>query len=189
MSDFLSLEEIRKTFVERRVSMDEKKIDEVLGFSSRRDKILSLFSIRYKPMKKLINEGILICSYVYKISYLFNGNSNYKKCWVLFSPNEKYEENPSEYSKIAAKLEYFLNSKNKKHNKLIKKIKNSENDFGLLELPFDIFEEKLFLSTIYVKEKVNPNLNLGINLCLLNRKVSKNIIFLPEVFYSHQPQS
>ena len=189
MSDFLSLDEIRKTFVERRVSMDEKKIDEALGFGSRRDKILSLFSIRYKPMKKLINEGILIYSYAYKISYLFNGNSNYKKCWVLFSPNVKYEENPSEYSKIAAKLDYFLNSKNKKHKKLIKKINNSENDFKLLELPFDIFEEKLFLSTIYVKEKVNPNLNLGINLCLLNRKVSKNIIFLPEVFYSHQPQS
>lgn len=189
MNEFLSLEEVRKTFVERRSLMDEKKIDEVLGFSSRRDKILSLFSIRYKPMKKLINDGILIYSFVYKISYLFNGNSNYKKCWVLFSPNLKYEENPSEYSKIAAKLEYFLNSKDKKHKKIIKKLNNSENDFKLLELPFDIFEEKLFLSTIYVKEKVNPNLDLGINLCLLNRKVSKNIIFLPEVFYSHQPQS
>ena len=62
MNEFLSLEEVRKTFVERRSLMDEKKIDEVLGFSSRRDKILSLFSIRYKPMKRLINDGILIYS-------------------------------------------------------------------------------------------------------------------------------
>ena len=47
MNEFLSLEEVRKTFVERRSLMDEKKIDEVLGFSSKRDKILSLFSVSF----------------------------------------------------------------------------------------------------------------------------------------------
>lgn len=189
MSEYKNLDEIREEFVKSRSSMSKEQIDESIGFKNKKDKILSLFSIRYKPSRKLIDEGILVYTYIYKNSFYINGNSNYFRSYVLFSPDTKYEENPAFYSKIAAKLEDFLNSNNKKYNKLIRNLNSDVHEFKLDLLPIEIFEEKVFISTIYTKEKVNPNLRVGVNLCLLNRKVSKNIILLPEVFYSHQPQA
>ena len=186
MEKFENLNVVREKFVSIRSAMDEKQIDDALGFKTKKDKILSLFSIRYKPSKKLLNEGVLVYVYIYKMNYFLHGNSNYYKSWILFSPSLKFEENPTSYRKIAAELEYFLKSKNKKYKKIIRHLLNKENDFKLLELPFEIFNEKVFISTIYTKEKVNPSLNLGVNLCLLNRKGSKNIIFLPEICYSQK---
>ena len=61
-------------------------------------------------------------------------------------------------------------------------MENNENDFSFLELPFEYFKEKVFVSTIYTKEKVNPSLKVGVNICLLNRKVSKNIILFKAYF-------
>ena len=183
MSEIINLSEVRNQFVKKRSEMNDKQIDAILGFDSRKDKILSLFSIRYRPAKKLINEGVLVYVYIYKISYFLNNNSNYFKSWVLFSPSLKYEENPAEYRKISAKLDYFFKSHDKKYKKIIRQLENNENDFSLFELPFDYFKEKVFVSTIYTKEKVNPTLKVGVNICLLNRKISKNIIFLPEKFY------
>ena len=182
MSEIINLSKVRNQFVKKRSVMNDKQIDKSLGFDSRKDKVLSLFSIRYRPAKKLINEGVLVYVYIYKISYFLNNNSNYFKSWVLFSPSLKYEENPAEYRKISAELDYFLKSHDKKFKKIIRQLENNENDFSLLELPFEYFKEKVFVSTIYTKEKVNPSLKVGVNICLLNRKVSKNIIFLPEKF-------
>ena len=182
--NYKNLDLIREQFIKIRSSLSEKELEKALGFETKKDKILSLFSIRYKASKKLINDGVLIYTYIYKSDFYINGNGNFYKSWILFCPDIKYENDPSLYSKIAAKLNYFLKTHPKKYNLLVKKLTNYENDFSLLELPKEVFEEKVFLSTCYTKEKVNPNLSLGVNVCLLNRKSTNKTMILPEYFMS-----
>ena len=182
MINYKSLEEHKNTYIEKRIKTSSNELEKICGFNSKKDKILSLFSIRMKDYKKLINSGVLVFGYTYKTQYFLNKNSNFYKTWILYSPFEKYETNPELYSKIAAELNYFLENPPKKHKNLVKKLNNSDNDFAYKELPRDIFKEPIFISTIYVKESVNPSINVGVNLILINRKDTKKIVYLPEYF-------
>ena len=183
MINYKKLEIIQKEFEEIKNSMDEKTLEKALGFGTKKDKILSLFSITCKASKKLINDSSLVYGFVYKNDYYLNGNSNYFKSWILYSPSVKYEENPSKYSKIAAKLHYFLENPPKKYKHLSTKLLNNDNDFSLLELPKDVFGDKFFVFTTYQKEKVNPSLKVGVQVCLINQKFSKKFLILPEIFF------
>lgn len=179
MNNYMPLEIVKKEFLNKIKTLSKEELDIALGFGTKKDKILSLFSIRYKDVIKLVNEGILIYALIYKTEFYLNGNSNFFKSWILFSPTLKFEENPDEYLKFAAKLNYFLENTPKKYKKLAKKITNKDNDFSFFELPKEYFEERILLSTSYSKETITPDLVPGITCCLMNRKLSKKIIILP----------
>ena len=63
---------------------------------------------------------------------------------------------------------------------MVKKLLNNENEFNFIELPNDVFGEPVFISTTFVKQKTNPNLNIGIVGIMINRKISNKIMIVPE---------
>ena len=180
MINYKSIKTLEESINKIKENYSKEEIDKLLGFNSKKEKILSLFSIRYKTCKKLFEKGSVVYGYIYKIEYNFNKQFNYYKTWILISLSSKYDENPSEYSKIAAELNYFLENPPKKHKHLVAKLKNNENEFLFQELPKDIFNDNVFISTSFVKEKTNPNLNIGIVGILINRKISKQLLIIPE---------
>ena len=167
------LKQIKETYT-------KEEVDNFLGFNSKKDKFLALYSIRYKTSKKLFYNGSLTYGYIYKMQYFLNTKLNYFKSWVIYSPLSKYEENPELYLKIAAELNYFLENTTKKHKHLVKKLLNNENEFNFIELPNDVFGEPVFISTTFVTQKTNPNLNIGITGIMINRKISNKIMIMPE---------
>jgi hypothetical protein len=180
MINYKSIAEYQEKIKNIKETYTKEQVDNFLGFTSKKEKIFSLYSIRYKTTNKLLYKGVLTYGYIYKIQYFYNAAFNYFKAWILFSPSSKYEENPKLYSKIAAKLNYFLENPPKKYKHLTKQLLNNENEFSFKELPRDEFNDPIFISTIFIKEKTNPNLNIGINGVMLNRQIAKQILVVPE---------
>lgn len=179
----IELDEINKKYKEKLLSLTKEEIDDVLGFKSKKDRILQFYSINYKSSVKLIKEGILTICYTYKTMQENPRDFNYVKTWVLFCPSSNFEKDLNKYKRIYEQFCTFINTKNTKFKRVIKKIKNVENDFSFFKLPGELFDNNLvYLSTIYYKKHCNSSLNVGLNYILLNQKQSKRIIYLPEYF-------
>lgn len=176
MSEF-NIEEKYKNYREKYEKFDKNELYNLLGFNKRITRLIPINGISFKVYKKLLDNGTLDYCYTYKIEIEDKSNFEYAKTYILYSPTCKNED---DYKKIYNKFNEFLKTNNKKYKKLIKKINNNENDFEFLKLPIEVFDEIVFLSTIYYKKHCNSSINNGINPILFNQRITKKIIYLPD---------
>lgn len=132
----------------------------------------------FNKADKLFLESSIQLGYVYK-TFDERDDNKYGKCWILYSPLEEYEKDPSLYRKVLQNLDILMESKKKE--KFYKGLKLLENDYYFQDLEFEPAKSDLVtLSTCYYNKKVNRFIIPGLNYILFNRKISKHILLVPE---------
>lgn len=176
MEDF-NLEKLYKTYIDKYKKFNKNELYNILGFNKNILRLIPINGISFRIYKKLLENPTIDYCYTYKIEIEDKSEYRYAKSYILYSPSCK---NDDDYKIIYKKFNDFLESKDRKYKKLIKKINNNENDFDLLKLPMEYFNKKIFLSTVYFKKDCNSQLKTGINIILFNQRLSRKIIYLPD---------
>lgn len=181
------LQEIRRNFEQKKLFFT----DEDHKFNTSRNywqgMIHGVFTRAYHKRKDLFIRGHIIYGMSIK-SYLTGDAPNHDySTWVIFSPQIAFEENPLKYYEIADKLNAFLDRKpNNATEQRLKMILEGElSEPQYFELPSDLTNGSLvFLSGCFVRTRHSPSFRLGINLIIIEKTVSKEIVYLPERYFS-----
>ncbi len=187
--DYQSLLEATNTswFLKRNSLTKEDK-----AFLSNRDtfrhRLLGILSSDYVKRKDLIAHGDIVYAYVFK-----EWTNEARKeifdypTWLYFSPSKSLNDNPLRLKGISAKTSQPstsdpLTKEDKKFNKLL-----TENlsDCSYFEVPGSYTGGQLvYLSIVYARLNQIPDFHLGLNLIIANASISKEVIFLPERYWT-----
>lgn len=136
----------------------------------------------------LIKSGQLLPGYVFR-SWSGNGsNKNYHPFWVLFSPSSKVFENPSILRDIAHTINNLGDFGGAVLNKKFIKLLNEPlSDASYFLVPEELTNGKLvYVSIVYLPPMVGEKLVFGYNPFIINKEISNEIIFLPDIFWDEE---
>ena len=136
---------------------------------------------------ELIKKGYIVFGLVFSSSYI--NNSNLIRTRIIFSPSYELADNKEEMLAIADKINEWVDSVNfkkltMKEKKLYQAIISDEEEPNYIQIPESIIGNKLvYLSLIFVNKDDFLN---GMVPIIINRKISKEILLVPQAMYSNE---
>lgn len=165
--------------------MGRKERAFLAGKDSFRGRLLGIFSASYYQRERLIAKGEVIYGYAFR-DYEEGDNRDFTyPTWVLFSPASAIDDDPAPLAEAAERLLAYCAADNGRKDKLCRAVKDDWAEPQYVELPKELTQGRLvYLSMVNVRTKANPSFRLGLNLLLANRKASKEVIYLPERYWT-----
>ncbi|MDD5885002.1 MAG: hypothetical protein PUC66_03035 [Erysipelotrichaceae bacterium] len=152
-----------------------------------RHKRIGIFTKEYHSRNELIRHGEIVYGYVFQDwSNDLKGEMD-PLTWVLFSPEAKYRKDPTKFQKIAGNLLSFCRKEdvNRKEKRLQKQLKEPLSEAAYVLLPPSLAENDV----VYLSIEPRPlsffsDFRFGINLFFMARTISKEILYLPERYWT-----
>lgn len=182
----LQIANIRSEFAKKRDAFDKSDRAFLAGKDSMKGKLLGMFSSAYYHREKLIDNADVVYGYAFR-GYEAEGDREFSyPTWVLFSLSSKFDENPLLLAGAAKELLAYCERQTKrKKDKLYYATKDDWGEPKYVELPQELTHGSLiFLSMVTVRTGANPHFHLGLNLLLADKKSSKEVLYLPERYWS-----
>lgn len=183
------LNKINEEFNKKRLLFTKEEMNYNSGRNTRSGFLHGIFSSSYWHRDRLIKNGSIIYGWTFK-SYMndFTGTKGYPT-WVLFSPSSCFQQDPSLYEKIYDKTKEILMTKPKtkkeKHLKSILENNLDEPTYFEIPEPYNL-GYLCFISVCYVRPYHFSNFHLGVNLIISALEISKEIVYLPQQYWSEE---
>jgi hypothetical protein len=189
--DFSSvLSSLNTTWLTRRGSFSDGEIAHLAYQDTFRHKMLGFMTRVYYQRKKLIQQSEIFYAYVFQeYNYDENQRQNGGATWLVFSPSKEVNDHPEILKKIAANLQQLkvkepINGEEKALKKLLVEPLSETSYCELIPTMSD--NEYAFLSIVDLHKELLPSFHLGLNLVLANKSVSKEVLYLPEAYFSQE---
>lgn len=171
------------------LNSEEKK--HLLDKDTPRGRMFGFLTMSYYKRLKLFEEGTFTYAYCFKTWNNSYGSDRPYPVWFIFSPESYFNKNRNELEKIAAKLGKFVKDfdckKDKKHKKLFTMLNEYLSEPNYIELPFEFTDNHLiYLHVTYLRPLQNPHFNLGYNVVVFSKGISKEVLFVPEMFWNKE---
>lgn len=182
---------LRKTISDKRDSLvfnlSDTELKSLFGGKTIKEKMINFFTLKRSKRLELIKKGYIVFGLVFSSSYI--NNSNLIRTRIIFSPSYELADNKEEMLAIADKINEWVDSVNfkkltMKEKKLYQSIISDEEEPNYIQIPESIIGNKLvYLSLIFVNKDDFLN---GMVPIIINRKISKEILLVPQAMYSNE---
>lgn len=182
---------LRKTISDKRDSLvfnlSDSELKSLFGGKTIKEKMINFFTLKRSKRLELIKKGYIVFGLVFSSSYI--NNSNLIRTRIIFSPSYELADNKEEMLAIADKINEWVDSVNfkkltMKEKKLYQAIISDEEEPNYIQIPESIIGNKLvYLSLIFVNKDDFLN---GMVPIIINRKISKEILLVPQAMYSNE---
>lgn len=182
---------LRKTISDKRDSLvfnlSDTELKSLFGGKTIKEKMINFFTLKRSKRLELIKKGYIVFGLVFSSSYI--NNSNLIRTRIIFSPSYELADNKGEMLAIADKINEWVDSVNfkkltMKEKKLYQAIISDEEEPNYIQIPEYIIGNKLvYLSLIFVNKDDFLN---GMVPIIINRKISKEILLVPQAMYSNE---
>lgn len=182
---------LRKTISDKRDSLvfnlSDSELKSLFSGKTIKEKMINFFTLKRSKRLELIKKGYIVFGLVFSSSYI--NNSNLIRTRIIFSPSYELADNKEEMLAIADKINEWIDSVNfkkltMKEKKLYQAIISDEEEPNYIQIPEYIIGNKLvYLSLIFVNKDDFLN---GMVLIIINRKISKEILLVPQAMYSNE---
>lgn len=181
----------RKTISDKRDSLvfnlSDSELKSLFSGKTIKEKMINFFTMKGSKRLELIKKGYIVFGLVFSSSYI--NNSNLIRTRIIFSPSYELADNKEEMLAIADKINEWVDSVNfkkltMKEKKLYQAIISNEEEPNYIQIPESIIGNKLvYLSLIFVNKDDFLN---GMVPIIINRKISKEILLVPQAMYSNE---
>lgn len=181
----------RKTISDKRDSLvfnlSDSELKSLFSGKTIKEKMINFFTLKRSKRLELIKKGYIVFGLVFSSSYI--NNSNLIRTRIIFSPSYELADNKEEMLAIADKINEWVDSVNfkkltMKEKKLYQAIISDEEEPNYIQIPESIIGNKLvYLSLIFVNKDDFLN---GMVPIIINRKISKEILLVPQAMYSNE---
>lgn len=181
----------RKTISDKRDSLvfnlSDSELKSLFSGKTIKEKMINFFTLKRSKRLELIKKGYIVFGLVFSSSYI--NNSNLIRTRIIFSPSYELADNKEEMLAIADKINEWIDSVNfkkltMKEKKLYQAIISDEEEPNYIQIPESIIGNKLiYLSLIFVNKDEFLN---GMVPIIINRKISKEILLVPQAMYSNE---
>ncbi len=182
---------LRKTISDKRDSLvfnlSDSELKSLFSGKTIKEKMINFFTLKRSKRLELIKKGYIVFGLVFSSSYI--NNSNLIRTRIIFSPSYELADNKEEMLAIADKINEWVDSVNfkkltMKEKKLYQAIISDEEEPNYIQIPESIIGNKLvYLSLIFVNKDDFLN---GMVPIIINRKISKEILLVPQAMYSNE---
>lgn len=182
---------LRKTISDKRDSLvfnlSDSELKSLFSGKTIKEKMINFFTLKKSKRLELIKKGYIVFGLVFSSSYI--NNSNLIRTRIIFSPSYELADNKEEMLAIADKINEWVDSVNfkkltMKEKKLYQAIISDEEEPNYIQIPESIIGNKLvYLSLIFVNKDDFLN---GMVPIIINRKISKEILLVPQAMYSNE---
>lgn len=182
---------LRKTISDKRDSLvfnlSDSELKSLFSGKTIKEKMINFFTLKGSKRLELIKKGYIVFGLVFSSSYI--NNSNLIRTRIIFSPSYELADNKEEILAIADKINEWVNSVNfknltMKEKKLYQALISDEEEPNYIQIPESIIGNKLvYLSLIFVNKDDFLN---GMVPIIINRKISKEILLVPQAMYSNE---
>lgn len=182
---------LRKTISDKRDSLvfnlSDTELKSLFGGKTIKEKMINFFTLKRSKRLELIKKGYIVFGLVFSSSYI--NNSNLIRTRIIFSPSYELADNKEEMLAIADKINEWVDSVNfkkltMKEKKLYQAIISDEEEPNYIQIHESIIGNKLvYLSLIFVNKDDFLN---GMVPIIINRKISKEILLVPQAMYSNE---
>lgn len=182
---------LRKTISDKRDSLvfnlSDSELKSLFSGKTIKEKMINFFTLKRSKRLELIKKGYIVFGLVFSSSYI--NNSNLIRTRIIFSPSYELADNKEEMLAIADKINEWVNSVNfknltMKEKKLYQALISDEEEPNYIQIPESIIGNKLiYLSLIFVNKDEFLN---GMVPIIINRKISKEILLVPQAMYSNE---
>ena len=182
---------LRKTISDKRDSLvfnlSDSELKSLFSGKTIKEKMINFFTLKRSKRLELIKKGYIVFGLVFSSSYI--NNSNLIRTRIIFSPSYELADNKEEMLAIADKINEWVDSVNfkkltMKEKKLYQAIISDEEEPNYIQIPESIIGNKLvYLSLIFVN---NDDFLNGMVPIIINRKISKEILLVPQAMYSNE---
>lgn len=182
---------LRKTISDKRDSLvfnlSDSELKSLFSGKTIKEKMINFFTLKGSKRLELIKKGYIVFGLVFSSSYI--NNSNLIRTRIIFSPSYELADNKEEMLAIADKINEWVNSVNfknltMKEKKLYQALISDEEEPNYIQIPESIIGNKLiYLSLIFVNKDEFLN---GMVPIIINRKISKEILLVPQAMYSNE---
>lgn len=181
----------RKTISDKRDSLvfnlSDSELKSLFSGKTIKEKMINFFTLKGSKRLELIKKGYIVFGLVFSSSYI--NNSNLIRTRIIFSPSYELADNKEEMLAIADKINEWVNSVNlkkltMKEKKLYQALISDEEEPNYIQIPEYIIGNKLvYLSLVFVNKDDFLN---GMVPIIINRKISKEILLVPQAMYSNE---
>ena len=182
---------LRKTISDKRDSLvfnlSDSELKSLFSGKTLKEKMINFFTLKGSKRLELIKKGYIVFGLVFSSSYI--NNSNLIRTRIIFSPSYELADNKEEMLAIADKINEWVDSVNlkkltMKEKKLYQALISDEEEPNYIQIPESIIGNKLiYLSLIFVNKDEFLN---GMVPIIINRKISKEILLVPQAMYSNE---
>ena len=182
---------LRKTISDKRDSLvfnlSDSELKSLFSGKTIKEKMINFFTLKRSKRLELIKKGYIVFGLVFSSSYI--NNSNLIRTRIIFSPSYELADNKEEMLAIADKINEWVDSVNfkkltMKEKKLYQAIISDEEEPNYIQIPEYIIGNKLvYLSLVFVNTDDIIN---GMVPIIINRKISKEILLVPQAMYSNE---
>lgn len=182
---------LRKTISDKRDSLvfnlSDSELKSLFSGKTIKEKMINFFTLKGSKRLELIKKGYIVFGLVFSSSYI--NNSNLIRTRIIFSPSYELADNKEEMLAIADKINEWVDSVNfkkltMKEKKLYQAIISDEEEPNYIQIPESIIGNKLvYLSLVFVNKDDFLN---GMVPIIINRKISKEILLVPQAMYSNE---
>ena len=182
---------LRKTISDKRDSLvfnlSDSELKSLFSGKTIKEKMINFFTLKRSKRLELIKKGYIVFGLVFSSSYI--NNSNLIRTRIIFSPSYELADNKEEMLAIADKINEWVDSVNfkkltMKEKKLYQAIISDEEEPNYIQIPESIIGNKfVYLSLIFVNKDDFLN---GMVPVIINRKISKEILLVPQAMYSNE---
>ncbi len=181
----------RKTISDKRDSLvfnlSDSELKSLFSGKTIKEKMINFFTLKRSKRLELIKKGYIVFGLVFSSSYI--NNSNLIRTRIIFSPSYELADNKEEMLAIADKINEWVDSVNlkkltMKEKKLYQALISDEEEPNYIQIPESIIGNKLiYLSLIFINKDEFLN---GMVPIIINRKISKEILLVPQAMYSNE---
>lgn len=182
---------LRKTISDKRDSLvfnlSDSELRSLFSGKTIKEKMINFFTLKGSKRLELIKKGYIVFGLVFSSSYI--NNSNLIRTRIIFSPSYELADNKEEMLAIADKINEWVDSVNlkkltMKKKKLYQALISDEEEPNYIQIPESIIGNKLvYLSLVFVNKDDFLN---GMVPIIINRKISKEILLVPQAMYSNE---
>ena len=182
---------LRKTISDKRDSLvfnlSDSELKSLFSGKTIKEKMINFFTLKGSKRLELIKKGYIVFGLVFSSSYI--NNSNLIRTRIIFSPSYELADNKEEMLAIADKINEWVDSVNlkkltMKEKKLYQALISDEEEPNYIQIPESIIGNKLiYLSLIFINKDEFLN---GMVPIIINRKISKEILLVPQAMYSNE---
>lgn len=181
------ISELRKQYDAKKGSFTKKELQFLTGRDTLRGRLLGFLTAAYYRRPRLFREGRVTYALAFRKWTGMERSERLLSTWVLFSPSSEFDAHPDLLYKVKANLDALVENgeKNRKLHKLYVALTEELSEPAYMEIPKEFSEGKLvYLSFIYLRNHQIPKFRLGINLIVMDRSVSKEVLYLPALYWS-----
>ncbi len=168
-------------------NLSDSELKSLFSGKTIKEKMINFFTLKGSKRLELIKKGYIVFGLVFSSSYI--NNSNLIRTRIIFSPSYELADNKEEMLAIADKINEWVDSVNlkkltMKEKKLYQALISDEEEPNYIQIPEYIIGNKLvYLSLVFVNKDDFLN---GMVPIIINRKISKEILLVPQAMYSNE---